>query len=491
MSDPVVLNGQVYPDELTATAATHPNIPPELKRVYITGQEEPTGDTSSRMPLESPRKPTDALLSDPGTPVPPSDTASPEPPNELVPEMDQPSVIGKVTKGLIGQFYNQVKDALTLPGDVYQGNVQPGSPQEMERVNNLAGLMVFGPAPVARQMAEGTLGSFMGVGARSFDREALQRAHTLEADGVNPEEIWGQTGTFRGADGRWRQEIPDQNVNILSKGTVDVPGSPDKDWTQIGGSNLIGVKPSGFGAIPMDASIEDMMKFLTQPKQDIRLKDVLDHPELYDAYPELQNVKISPMPAGLPYYGMARGNEIFMNNLPPEQFTSTLLHEVQHLIQGREGFASGANSNMFLSENLRNARSQFLRVKQEVESKIAQETSPEGLDSLKRLIFREQNGLVDKEHIPYLNDLKNNHPEVYRQLTNLRKGEDLLNKAEDEAHKRYQNIMGEVESRNVQARMDMSNLDRLFNSPMRTEGQISPRSQQIDPRYITNHIIGK
>ena len=80
------------------------------------------------------------------------------------------------------------------------------------------------------------------------------------------------------------------------------------------------------------------------------LSDVLDYPELYEAYPQLEWLHIHT--ADLKgYNGMVRNNGwsdyITMNRSLLdnwEQFRSTLLHEVQHVIQRIEGFAKGGNT---------------------------------------------------------------------------------------------------------------------------------------------------
>src|SRR5688572_12569035 len=97
----IAYDGKLFEDEAAFEAHINPNIPPELKRIYITGSEE-TDDkgvidpdkaqrqieqgrdpriiyedsgnavdydfsTAPRMPLESPEKPADALKSTEGS----------------------------------------------------------------------------------------------------------------------------------------------------------------------------------------------------------------------------------------------------------------------------------------------------------------------------------------------------------------------------------------------------------------------------------------
>src|SRR5690606_23538522 len=112
-------------------------------------------------------------------------------------------------------------DAFALPGDVYSGKVQPGSPQEIERAMDLAGLMVFGPAPVASKMAEGTLGSFVGVKSKTFPHDKLKIAQKMESEGATPDDIWKEAQMFKDkSDGRWKAEIGDNNAKLVDRDCV-------------------------------------------------------------------------------------------------------------------------------------------------------------------------------------------------------------------------------------------------------------------------------
>lgn len=344
-------------------------------------------------------------------------------------------------------------------------------------------------------------GTMQGVKSATFDRAALYKAQNLEMDGVHPEDIWNQTGTFRGADGRWRQEIPDQDVNILDKGTNLHPAEPAgkgmAGWNKIEAPESISIKDS-FKDLKPDASLTDLLHFLTNgPGQKTKLSDVLDHPELYKAYPWLKNIEVHPMPGDRLYKGMAQGNKIFMSRLPTEDFTSTLMHEVQHLVQDHEGFAHGANPDMFIPKGLKEAEVQFLKVREEAYQNTAKElkASPEDVKAIKRVVAADIDPATRKLMSPsQLKDvarLKELYPEVYSRMSNIAKSEHLLEEAKYEAADRYRRVMGEVESRNVQARLDYSHLDRAINSPMKTEELITPRSQQINSTDIANHTVGR
>jgi len=77
----------------------------------------------------------------------------------------------------------------------------------------------------------------------------------------------------------------------------------------------------------------------------VQLDEVLDHPDLYKQYPELQftNFKLDKTIEGDAEFA---GNTIRVNpdNMTDDQsIVETILHEVQHNVQDIEGFASGGN----------------------------------------------------------------------------------------------------------------------------------------------------
>lgn len=273
---PIAIGDQVYEDEVHYNAS-------------LLGIELPKEDTSSTTPLKPTTLPADALKSQEGTQVPENTNASPER-YQTWPE--------RMVRGAI--------QAMALPGDVLSGKVQPGSPQEIERAMDLAGLMVFGPAPVAAKMADGTLGSFAGVVSKTLPKEELKMAQKLESEGVHPDDIWKQTGFFKDkSDGRWRYEISDEGSSLT-----------DRDW-----------------------------KFGDKGK----LSEFFDHPELYKAYPDLKNTNFEVKDLGPGSLGGYDPNTktIIINPKAlggsDTAIIDTIHHELQHRIQDIEGFTSGSN----------------------------------------------------------------------------------------------------------------------------------------------------
>jgi len=144
-------------------------------------------------------------------------------------------------------------------------------------------------------------GTMAGVKAANIRGKLadLGHAQVLEQNGAHPDDIWSQTGFGRGTDGRWRHEIDDSKSSF------------DRQWVPEGSD-----------------------KFTTT------LSQILDHEELYKAYPHLKDmpVQFDAKKAGASF----DGNKIIIG---PEfaQDHGVLMHEIQHAIQRHEGFAEGGS----------------------------------------------------------------------------------------------------------------------------------------------------
>ena len=173
------------------------------------------------------------------------------------------------------------------------------SPQQMVD----AGLNIVGMAP---------LGMFIGKGAKTWDVVKASDAMQMEKAGKPPREIWAQTGNWKGPDGQWRQEIPDNAA------------------TTIKGSELK----------KRDSIIE--FNDETGERVSLKLPDVYQHQDLYDAYPQLRKTNAYGIDRSGPQgrSGGSVGLNVGLNKL---NMRSHAAHEVQHEIQRHEGFAKGGN----------------------------------------------------------------------------------------------------------------------------------------------------
>jgi len=134
----------------------------------------------------------------------------------------------------------------------------------------------------------------------------LQVAKQMREAGIGEIAVKLATGWELGGDGKWRYEIADDQI---------------------------------------DFSYQKFKE--SKPGKEFKLYEILNHPELYKAYPFIKGVRVISEAGSLfdgvqGYVSVAGEIGLALNAINPE---STLLHEIQHLIQRVEGFAKGGNSS--------------------------------------------------------------------------------------------------------------------------------------------------
>ena len=157
-------------------------------------------------------------------------------------------------------------------------------------------------------------------------RPAYDAALLMEQAGMSREEIFDETGWFRGHDGKWRFEISDKGAQL-----IPVEETPKgRLWLE------------KFGRYPDRAGSD-------------KLSDVLKHPKLFEQYPDLAELEVHwdapPQSASYSPYlkipspgGTAGGAKDYISLDPNDtKLLSRLLHEIQHAVQAREGFSPGGN----------------------------------------------------------------------------------------------------------------------------------------------------
>lgn len=166
-----------------------------------------------------------------------------------------------------------------------------------------------------------TLYQFAGEKAKSADLKKLNSAKNLFENHVHNDAIRRKTGWFKGADEKWRFEIDDSQVS-LDMEIIDE------------------TLRAGDGDIPY-----------------YRLGDVLYHPELFKAYPQLSNITLflnKDMPKDHNGTWQASRGTIELNpHKPKDELEKTLVHELQHSIQNIEGFALGGNTDDVFVEQIK------------------------------------------------------------------------------------------------------------------------------------------
>ena len=220
--------------------------------------------------------------------------------------------------------------------------------------------------------------SFAGEKSKTADLTKLETAKRMLADGVEPEPVRKETGWFRGADGKWRYEIDNSNVKLRYEATlydyVTELREKNRAWNKLTSRELsdkqIGDLANYMRGAEADLHDDALYAKLSEELGDdfdkwaltletvkeakkgmpdyITLGDLLDAPELFEAYPDMAEliVTFQALENGQKGGYSRKSDSIELSRdlkRSPELLLDTLIHEAQHAIQNREGFASGAN----------------------------------------------------------------------------------------------------------------------------------------------------
>ena len=366
----------------------------------------------------------------------------------------------------IGAAPRMVKQGALAAGRAGERMAERVVPQIMERGG--AG------ADVLSGLAQGSQSRiFIGPKAKTFHKGKADMAVALEEAGRTPQEIWLATGTFRGADGILRQEIDDRAAKLIL---------PDEQQDRVAAlKGRVGEMKESIKPIPQ----KDLFpKALTEAKKGVRssidaLKEEIsgrsknartqgidaqyafEHPELYEAYPELKGLNItmggregtaqgasgalSVLPKSDKYPGHME-MDMYNRGLMSKNPTSVALHEMQHAVQTLEGMGPGG-SPTFAFQNPE---------AHEILKKLREETyKPSTFEQFQRVNkFPEDEAQAAYEQ--YLKERKANP------ITS-----DKVERAMQEtaAMEYYKRLLGEAEARAVQDRQMMTPSQRMETPP--------------------------
>lgn len=278
------------------------------------------------------------------------------------------------------------------------------------------------------------------IGASNYAsaRKAIEKAKQMEAEGKTPAEIREKTLCERGADGKWRLEIPDTGIMPLPFDSIE--GAYNYD-----GSN------------PLFQRIADGMVMADAMGADsniCKLKDLMFGSYarvLFKMYPELANIDVvvSNLGDNTPAALSADGKTLYIWS--PKNFRSNIIHEIQHAIQTYEGFSRGGDFGLF-----------------------EQTPETEKADRLYEEIWQggKQTGMGRA-------DGSRASISSIAEREGFSSREDMMHFiAENSNYYKYLRIKGEVEARNVQKRLDTSRYWRQHHSLESTEN--IKRPNQID-----------
>lgn len=220
--------------------------------------------------------------------------------------------------------------------------------------------------------------SYAGRNAENADLDALHEAERYEMQGVDAETIRQKTGWFRGADGKWRSEVNDSGMKLrFESGLYDYDTElreKNRAWARLTDRKLTDEQRRDLADYQRSAESGDTDEALYEKltgefggdfekwaltlettKEATKsipnyttLGKLVNAPELFTAYPDLADV-------GVTFQNLERGQNGGYNRRfdsielsrdlknRPEALLNSLIHEVQHAIQRREGFTPGAN----------------------------------------------------------------------------------------------------------------------------------------------------
>ncbi len=271
--------------------------------------------------------------------------------------------------------------------------------------------------------------SFAGLAAKNADKFMVGIARAMESAGKSADEIWQKTGWGRGVDGEWRFEIDDRAM------TVDMLD-------------------------PLPAASHE-------PRGSVG--DVVQHPELYTAYPDLADVRATQTNGRGGSYSDDAGFGQQRIQYGSVEGESIMAHELQHGIQHREGFARGGQpgADDILVED-------FDEIDFAELSPIMEKYNLDGDDM----------GLSPKE---FLLQKKSEAIEAGASWHEYMQFDDAYAKAAENARnsgrqlktgqEKYMALAGETEARNVQTRLNMTTQERRDLAPWHTED--IPRDKQV------------
>lgn len=196
--------------------------------------------------------------------------------------------------------------------------------------------------------------SYGGVNANTADQKTLARAQELQMQGEDDERVRKETGWHTGMEGKLRFEIDDSKMKYHRGGDAAFSRNhPDyAEYQKLVDKILTGSaeawKPEDQGRLQeLDKTWGREYGRLSErvDRGSATLEDVIDHEELFQAYPQLRNVRVEfkELPGNTQGYFSPSENKIALDSKLRSAPEATIIHEIQHAIQKAEGFASGAS----------------------------------------------------------------------------------------------------------------------------------------------------
>ena len=335
-------------------------------------------------------------------------------------------------------------------------------------------------------------------GAAALDKaeEATTRldnlgvAREMERQQKDAKAIKLATGWERGGDGKWRYEVQDFDVDV--NGTARRNHLSERlPWGKEYDALLDKVFDGETLTEAENARLDELMslsKELQNSYEELEtryLDDYVKDRSLFDAYPELKQVRVEMFNdptsgVGATWYNESKLIRINEAKLENNSLQSLLAHEVQHAIQHIEGFAMGGNSTTY-REHLAGFREKYeaWSVIDEFEDKskeLGDDARP--IDVYNALVreyqslglefgdgFAPSREAFDKGFNLWTRGYDNEgYEDAYNEYQRL-----MGKFGSGEYNNRYDQLAGEVEARNVQNRLHMTPEERRQSLAEETE----------------------
>ncbi|MGL4265208.1 MAG: LPD23 domain-containing protein [Afipia sp.] len=266
-----------------------------------------------------------------------------------------------------------------------------------------------------------TFYQFAGQSSKTADRYALYSAQQRLDAGEDAEKVRQDTGWFKGADGKWRYEINDNDAKFLTE-----PSDPD--------------------------TYADIFDEANNRSNGVPLGNALYHPSLFAAYPALKAVRLR-INNKAKHDGVYSSEDNAIEIRDPYSYKgsmdtalSILLHEIQHGIQHIEGFAAGGNTEEVAKNN----------------------PDPQAVNDARILRLRIDKGESPFESRQWFRENLKRDPAPEAAYLSERYSTKELYALPSSPMDGYKRLAGEVEARNTQSRQNMSDEDRRATPPSAT-----------------------
>lgn len=238
---------------------------------------------------------------------------------EELPELGSKELPDNWVSQGINDFFSGISGLAKTAKGAYEGTIDPSSDAAINAVNdfvvNTAGAGV-GKAAIAPNANEA--GIFGGKLAKGFDWKDVGEYYRARESGVHENDLWEALNLAEFPDKKLRFEIPDNKAELTDFGNP----------------------------------------YLAIKNLPIKMEKALGHEELYSKYPDIRNtileykdLKDTLGYSEKPWVGSPSGKVVLSNKLNDEEALQTLLHELQHQVQAREGFVGGS-SPTFIREQV-------------------------------------------------------------------------------------------------------------------------------------------